>query len=91
MFYLGGLLIGFSFLVLLTEIAWSKCNKKRKTTFGTGLQKMYPSETKSTSNDVEKQFQRKEMYGKVQQPISKDDFNGFIERTISQESKKSEN
>ena len=52
---------------------------------------MYPSETKSTSNDVEKQFQRKEMYGKVQQPISKDDFNGFIERTISQESKKSEN
>ena len=91
MFYLGGLLLGLSFLVLLTEIALSKCNRKKKKSFGTGLQKMYPSETQSFPIDAEKQSQRKEIYGTVQQPISNDNFNGFIERTISDESKEAEN
>ena len=52
---------------------------------------MYPSETKSFRNDAENPSKRSEMYGIVQRHISKDNFYGFKERTISVESKKTDN
>ena len=52
---------------------------------------MYPSETKSFRNDAEDPPQRSKMYGIIQHRISKDNFYGFKERTISVESKKTDN
>ena len=48
------------------------------------------SETKSFRNDAEDPPQRSKMYGIIQHRISKDNFYGFKERTISVESKKAD-
>ena len=90
MFYLAGLLLGLSCFLLLIEITWDECSRKRKTSFGKDSQKMYPSETKSFPNDAENPPKRSKMYGIIQHRISKDNFYGFKERTISVESKKTE-
>ena len=91
MFYLAGLLLGLSCLLLLIEITWNEYSMKRKTSFGKDSQKMYPSETKSIRNDAENPPTRSKMYGIIQHRISKDNVYGFKERTISVESKKTDN